>query len=165
MRSLWGRQEVPGPYILGGRQSQDSGPRHRESSVPLSSQATQGLLAMWSGWPWAAQVQGVVFQQVLLPQGTVFTGLFTFLDVNECAANTHTCSLHATCLNILGSFKCKCKQGYKGSGLQCSGKYTWPWCLSYSHKAFSPRLLPPFFLPPTLCVWRHGGGEVHTYSV
>lgn len=100
-----------------------------------------------------------------LTQGTVFTGLFTFLDVNECAANTHTCSLHATCLNILGSFKCKCKQGYKGSGLQCSGKYTWPWCLSYSHKAFSPRLLPPFFLPPTLCVWRHGGGEVHTYSV
>nr|XP_025132615.1 epidermal growth factor-like protein 6 [Bubalus bubalis] len=41
-------------------------------------------------------------------------------DINECAANTHTCSLHANCLNTQGSFKCKCKQGYKGSGLQCS---------------------------------------------
>uniref|UniRef100_A0A452DT68 EGF-like domain-containing protein n=1 Tax=Capra hircus TaxID=9925 RepID=A0A452DT68_CAPHI len=46
--------------------------------------------------------------------------LFAFSDINECAANTHACSLHANCLNTQGSFKCKCKQGYKGSGLQCA---------------------------------------------
>lgn len=45
-----------------------------------------------------------------------------FSDINECALNTRTCSPHANCLNTQGSFKCKCKQGYRGNGLQCSGK-------------------------------------------
>uniref|UniRef100_A0A8B9WXV2 EGF like domain multiple 6 n=1 Tax=Bos mutus grunniens TaxID=30521 RepID=A0A8B9WXV2_BOSMU len=48
------------------------------------------------------------------------SGQYDCVDINECAANTHTCSLHANCLNTQGSFKCKCKQGYKGSGLQCA---------------------------------------------
>lgn len=42
------------------------------------------------------------------------------VDINECALNTHPCSPHANCLNTRGSFKCKCKQGYRGNGLQCS---------------------------------------------
>ncbi|TRZ00088.1 hypothetical protein DNTS_004640 [Danionella cerebrum] len=44
----------------------------------------------------------------------------TCQDVNECASNTHTCSHHAECINTLGSFKCKCKQGFRGSGFHCS---------------------------------------------
>ncbi|MEJ1281275.1 hypothetical protein NN561_012224 [Cricetulus griseus] len=46
--------------------------------------------------------------------------MFPFSDINECALNIHMCSLHANCLNTPGSFKCKCKQGYRGNGLQCS---------------------------------------------
>ncbi|XP_048716833.2 epidermal growth factor-like protein 6 isoform X2 [Caretta caretta] len=42
------------------------------------------------------------------------------IDINECAASTHKCNVHAECLNTQGSFKCKCKQGYRGSGFECS---------------------------------------------
>lgn len=51
--------------------------------------------------------------------------LHLFLDVNECVTNTHGCNLHAECLNTKGSFKCKCKQGYRGSGFDCAGEYHW----------------------------------------
>lgn len=55
-----------------------------------------------------------------------FTEAFvSFLDVNECVTNTHRCNLHAECLNTEGSFKCKCKQGYRGSGFDCAGEYYW----------------------------------------
>lgn len=46
-------------------------------------------------------------------------------DVNECVTNTHRCNLHAECLNTQGSFQCKCKQGYRGSGFDCAGEYHW----------------------------------------
>ncbi|KFP31954.1 Epidermal growth factor-like 6, partial [Colius striatus] len=42
------------------------------------------------------------------------------LDINECVTDTHRCNLHAECLNTKGSFKCKCKQGYQGSGFDCA---------------------------------------------
>lgn len=45
-----------------------------------------------------------------------------FSDNDECAANTHKCSHHAVCLNTQGSYKCKCKQGFRGSGFECSGE-------------------------------------------
>lgn len=51
--------------------------------------------------------------------------LYLSLDVNECVTNTHRCNLHAECLNTEGSFKCKCKQGYRGSGFDCAGEYHW----------------------------------------
>lgn len=50
---------------------------------------------------------------------------YLFPDVNECVTNTHRCNLHAECLNTQGSFQCKCKQGYRGSGFDCAGEYHW----------------------------------------
>ncbi|XP_072901911.1 epidermal growth factor-like protein 6 isoform X3 [Hemitrygon akajei] len=46
----------------------------------------------------------------------------TCVDIDECAASTHSCSPHANCHNTQGSFKCKCKQGFRGNGFQCSVK-------------------------------------------
>lgn len=64
-----------------------------------------------------------------------------FSDINECVSNTHKCSHHAECINTLGSYKCKCKQGFRGTGFDCSGErlnQTWKqWiskiiCIMYS---------------------------------
>ena len=51
--------------------------------------------------------------------------VINFLDVNECDLND-TCSANATCINLEGSYTCKCKDGFKDSdptnpGRQCEG--------------------------------------------
>lgn len=43
-------------------------------------------------------------------------------DVDECLANTHECSHHAECVNTEGSYRCRCKPGFRGSGFDCSGE-------------------------------------------
>lgn len=35
---------------------------------------------------------------------------------------THKCSLHADCLNTKGSYKCRCKSGFRGNGFECTGE-------------------------------------------
>ena len=38
------------------------------------------------------------------------------LDINECELHKHNCSLNKErCINLLGSFKCICKQGFTGN--------------------------------------------------
>ncbi|XP_064331242.1 epidermal growth factor-like protein 6 isoform X2 [Phalacrocorax carbo] len=66
------------------------------------------------------EVKGEV--QCLCPSGGLQLGPNgkTCIDVNECVTNTHRCNLHAECLNTEGSFKCKCKQGYRGNGFDCA---------------------------------------------
>jgi len=44
-----------------------------------------------------------------------------FLDIDECTAGTHDCSLNALCSNTLGSFKCTCFGGFVGDGVICTG--------------------------------------------
>ena len=47
----------------------------------------------------------------------------TFADVNECIEQTDNCHTFATCINLEnGGFECVCQEGYKGNGLQCSGR-------------------------------------------
>ena len=45
-------------------------------------------------------------------------------DVNECTDmdSVHNCDDDATCTNTDGSFECKCKVGFIGNGVSCSGK-------------------------------------------
>ena len=47
--------------------------------------------------------------------------LFTYLDIDECATRTHSCSVDAVCNNTKGLHNCKCKPGYFGDGLTCTG--------------------------------------------
>ena len=45
-----------------------------------------------------------------------------FTDNDECAQNTHTCSLTSgVCKNTPGSFRCSCKPGFIGDGHNCEG--------------------------------------------
>lgn len=48
--------------------------------------------------------------------------LLVLPDHDECATDTHKCSHHADCLNTQGSYKCKCKSGFRGNGFECSGE-------------------------------------------
>jgi len=44
-------------------------------------------------------------------------------DVNECDLGTDDCDVNADCINTLGSYICKCKQGYTGDGNMCESIY------------------------------------------
>lgn len=47
---------------------------------------------------------------------------FFTLDLDECTTGTHNCSTHAWCNNTEGSFSCSCRSGFKGDGINCTGK-------------------------------------------
>jgi hypothetical protein len=40
-------------------------------------------------------------------------------DVDECEKRTDSCDIHATCVNIPGSYTCNCNPGYSGDGFVC----------------------------------------------
>ncbi|XP_070160368.1 nidogen isoform X1 [Polyergus mexicanus] len=41
------------------------------------------------------------------------------VDVNECTAGNHMCSLDAQCINQEGSYTCQCRTGFTGDGRVC----------------------------------------------
>ena len=51
--------------------------------------------------------------------------LSPYLDIDECAANTHDCTAEANCSNSKGSFICTCSDGFEGNGNTCQGKNTY----------------------------------------
>lgn len=44
-------------------------------------------------------------------------------DFDECEAHEDNCGQHATCVNNVGSFECKCKDGFEGDGISCEGGF------------------------------------------
>ena len=54
----------------------------------------------------------------------MINGLNVFIiDIDECSINIGGCSMYAVCTNTPGSRTCKCKSGYTGSGLTCTGDF------------------------------------------
>ena len=47
---------------------------------------------------------------------------FVVLDIDECTDGTHSCDVNATCNNTPGSYICTCKDGFRGDGINCTGK-------------------------------------------
>ena len=48
--------------------------------------------------------------------------LFLLLqDTNECCTKKRTCHPNAECVNLIGSFYCRCRHGYTGDGFSCAG--------------------------------------------
>ena len=43
-------------------------------------------------------------------------------DIDECSTGISRCNEDAVCTNTAGSYHCKCKSGYYGDGIKCSGK-------------------------------------------
>ena len=44
------------------------------------------------------------------------------IDIDECTTRTHRCDTNSTCINVDGSYTCKCNSGYNGDGFNCTGK-------------------------------------------
>jgi hypothetical protein len=42
-----------------------------------------------------------------------------YVDINECDLETDNCNSKEICVNLDGSFECKCKNGYIGNGFNC----------------------------------------------
>ena len=52
----------------------------------------------------------------------VICSFFIFvLDINECLTGSHDCSNNAECVNLDGTFQCKCNAGFTGDGHLCHG--------------------------------------------
>uniref|UniRef100_A0A7N4NXU0 Nephronectin n=1 Tax=Sarcophilus harrisii TaxID=9305 RepID=A0A7N4NXU0_SARHA len=43
----------------------------------------------------------------------------TCVDIDECSLGQYQCSSFARCYNVHGSYKCKCRDGYRGDGINC----------------------------------------------
>lgn len=55
---------------------------------------------------------------------TLFQCLCLITDVDECASSDENeCDPNAACNNTEGSYVCRCLDGYRGDGRNCTGKY------------------------------------------
>lgn len=48
---------------------------------------------------------------------------YNCMEIDECKTNQHACHEHSDCINTIGSYKCQCKKGYTGNGIDCFRKY------------------------------------------
>ena len=55
-----------------------------------------------------------------LSQNTSLCVFFHSQDFNECQSSENNCHQKAECMNTAGSFECRCKPGYRGSGVNCT---------------------------------------------
>lgn len=44
------------------------------------------------------------------------------VDNDECSGDVSPCHTDGVCFNVPGTFRCECKQGYEGNGIDCAGK-------------------------------------------
>lgn len=54
-----------------------------------------------------------------LAPGSWMLCFYHLSDVDECSLGQSHCSNFASCYNTPGSYKCKCKDGYRGMGHNC----------------------------------------------
>jgi len=60
---------------------------------------------------------------VITDAGRLIDQLFFLLSGNACETGTHTCDKDAECLSTRRRYRCRCKQGYYGTGKICVGEY------------------------------------------
>lgn len=54
----------------------------------------------------------------------IYTLILFIIDLDECKESEQTCHSDADCINNIGSYLCRCKDGYLGNGVTCvKGEY------------------------------------------
>ena len=80
-------------------------------------------------------------------------------DTNECEKFTFNeenqkmgvCATKAECTNTVGSYMCKCLDGYRGNGKECTSR--WKWCLGFlSFLNLFLRIPASFGLTSSYCI-------------
>ena len=49
----------------------------------------------------------------------IYTLILFIIDLDECKESVQTCHSDADCINNIGSYLCRCKDGYLGNGITC----------------------------------------------
>ena len=78
----------------------------------------------------------------LTNESAPYSGILLFIincvDVDECSSSeTNECDPNALCTNMEGSYLCRCKKGFTGNGLTCTGKYIHKRSVNFSNLYFS----------------------------
>ena len=50
-----------------------------------------------------------------------YVDYYSDIDIDECAVDSDKCDPNAICTNTPGGFTCRCKKGYRGNGITCTG--------------------------------------------
>ena len=58
------------------------------------------------------------------PNVTKLMPMLLHIDIDACTSGTHNCTQNQQCINMPGSFICKCVSGYKLSDGVCEGDET-----------------------------------------
>ena len=66
-----------------------------------------------------------------------FFFFFSFIDIDECTAQSHDCSSNSMCTNVEGSFQCSCIPGFEGDGKTCIGRFKK--YIEFEKKKLSPK--------------------------
>ena len=78
-----------------------------------------------------------IFSSILLPFNH-----FPRSDVNECTDVIASCGLGAECINLNGSFDCRCREGFQKIEDNCAG-----------HTTVIPVILPVYFSYKPKAIW------------
>lgn len=71
-------------------------------------------------FPWK-QDSRITLGRINIYDDNTFHLVTVFLETVSCAFGTGICNIHASCVNINGSFNCLCNIGYAGDGITCTG--------------------------------------------
>ena len=47
---------------------------------------------------------------------------YHLIDIDECKLGIDECQSFTYCNNTIGSYRCSCKEGFRGNGIHCQGK-------------------------------------------
>lgn len=86
----------------------------------LVTKAFSLLERMFPLHPFVCRIYVRPFFAKHLSHNTSLCVFFHSQDVNECQSSENNCHQKAECMNSAGSFECRCKPGYRGSGVNCT---------------------------------------------
>lgn len=84
--------------------------------VVSTARAVQAIEGVGSGAEVSPALRGVA---IMMADDAVF---HCSIDINECAEDLDDCHANAKCRNTAGSYRCRCKSGFRGNGRVCTGQ-------------------------------------------
>lgn len=97
-------------------------PREDPCSLPCSCTESCHSVYLKPYFYWAQVSRGCCMLHPLSWSCPSYAWVLLLSDVDECELGGHSCDGHASCLNVPGSFSCRCQPGWVGDGFECHGE-------------------------------------------